>query len=140
MLILKNPERFQLFLDRLARKYTYFQCFFNNSYLTLISSILHRSARCMISMVSRTCRFVATRNALYFQCVLTILLFGVMSTSRIVLSPMVLDTLSKRHQFCIIILFRNHLRNSRYSNFSLFFPNEFSMFPFERCLTLFLLS
>ena len=49
-----------------------FPMFFNNSHLSRISSILHRSARCMKHMLSRTCRFGAVQNATFFQCILTI--------------------------------------------------------------------
>ena len=105
-----------------------FLMLFNNSCYESISSILHRSARCMIPMVSRTCPFDATRKNLYFRCFLTIMAFAITSTWRIVLSLMVLDAFSKCHQFCIIIMFRNHPCNSRYSNFNSFFQWIFNVF------------
>ena len=40
---------------------------FNNFYLGQISSILHRSDRCMKPMVWRTRWFVAVKNAIYYQ-------------------------------------------------------------------------
>ena len=39
-----------------------FPMYFNNLHLSLISSILHRSARCMKHMLSRTCRFWVVKN------------------------------------------------------------------------------
>ena len=75
---------------------------FNNSYLRLISSILDRSARCMIPVVPRTCRFCGAKNDTNSQRILTILLFLVMRPSKILLPPLVLDTFSCCLYFCMI--------------------------------------
>ena len=47
-----------------------FQMYFNNFHLSQISSILHRSARCMKHMLSRTCRFGVVQNATFSKCIL----------------------------------------------------------------------
>ena len=73
---------------------------FNNSCLSPISSILHRCARVTFPMVWRTRRFVAVKNAIYYQRFLTISLFANMRPSKFLLSPLVLATFS----FCIEFL------------------------------------
>ena len=73
---------------------------FNNSCLSPISSILHRCARVTFPMVWRTRRFVAVRNATYYNGVLTISLLAHMRPSKFLLSPLVLATFS----FCIEFL------------------------------------
>ena len=73
---------------------------FNNSCLSPISSILHRCARVTFPMVWRTRRFVAVRNAIYYNGFLTISLFANMRPSKFLFSPLVLATFS----FCIEFL------------------------------------
>ena len=73
---------------------------FNNSCLSPISSILHRCARITFPMVWRTRRFVAVKNAIYYQRVLTISLLANMRLSKFLFSPLVLATFS----FCIEFL------------------------------------
>ena len=73
---------------------------FNNSCLSPISSILHRCARVTFPMVWRTRRFVAVKNAIYYNGFLTISLFANMRPSKFLLSPLVLATFS----FCIEFL------------------------------------
>ena len=77
-----------------------FQTYFNNSCLGPISSILHRCARVTFPMVWRTRRFVAVRNAIYYNGFLTISLFANMRPSKFLFSPLVLATFS----FCIEFL------------------------------------
>ena len=77
---------------------------FNNSCLSPISSILHRCARVTFPMVWRTRRFVAVKNAIYYQRFLTISLFANMRPSKFLLSPLVLATFS----FCIEFLVHRH--------------------------------
>ena len=92
----------------------HFRMDFNNFHLSPISSFLHRSARSTIPAVARTCRFCGVKNDTNFQRILTIPLFVAMSPSKLLLSPMVLGTCSKRHQFCIVITLCNHSCQSRY--------------------------
>ena len=73
---------------------------FNNSCLGPISSTLHRCARVTFPMVWRTRRFVAVRNAIYYNGFLTISLLAHMRPSKFLLSPLVLATFS----FCIEFL------------------------------------
>ena len=79
-----------------------FPLIFNNSYLNQFSSILHRSARCMIPVVPRTWRFCGAKNDTNSQWILTILCFIAMSLSKFLLSPMVLDTFPCCQYFCLI--------------------------------------
>ena len=68
----------QMVLEPFCQKYHIFPTNFNNSYLKPISSILHRSARCMIPVVARTCRICGVKNDTNFQRILTIPLFVAM--------------------------------------------------------------
>ena len=74
---------------------------FNNSCLSPISSILHRCARVTFPMVWRTRRFVAVRNAIYYNGFLTISLFANMRPSKFLLSPLVLATFSICIEFLV---------------------------------------
>ena len=56
---------------------------FNNSCLSPISSILHRCARVTFPMVWRTRRFVAVRNAIYYQRFFNNFTFGEHATFKI---------------------------------------------------------
>ena len=78
-----------------------FQANFNNSCLGPISSILHRCARVMFPMVWRTRRFVAVRNAIYYQRFLTIPLLAHMRASKFLFSPLVLATFSICIEFLV---------------------------------------
>ena len=74
---------------------------FNNSCLSPISSILHRCARVTFPMVWRTRRFVAVRNAIYYNGFLTISLFANMRPSKFLFSPLVLATFSICIEFLV---------------------------------------
>ena len=74
---------------------------FNNFCLSQISSILHRYARNTFPMVWRTCRFVAVKNAVYYQRFLTISLFPKMRPSKFLFSPLVLVTFSMCIEFLV---------------------------------------
>ena len=76
---------------------------FNNSYVSLISSILHRSARSTFLVVARTCRFCGVKNDTNFQWILTISLFADVWPSKFLFSPMVLDTFSFCFNFLKIV-------------------------------------
>ena len=74
---------------------------FNNSCLSPISSILHRCARVTFPMVWRTRRFVAVKNAIYYNGFLTISLLANMRPSKFLLSPLVLATFSICIEFLV---------------------------------------
>ena len=74
---------------------------FNNFCLSPISSILHRCARVTFPMVWRTRRFVAVKNAIYYQGFLTISLFAHMRPSKFLFSPLVLATFSICIEFLV---------------------------------------
>ena len=92
---------------------TFFHCFsadllenlrfptnFNKFLVKPVFLNLHRCARITFPMVWRTRRFVAVKNAIYYQRFLTISLFANMRPSKFLLSPLVLATFS----FCIEFL------------------------------------
>ena len=74
---------------------------FNTFCLSQISSLLHRCARITFPMVWRTRRFVAVRNAIYYQRFLTISLLAHMRPSKLLLSPLVLATFSICIEFLV---------------------------------------
>ena len=76
-----------------------FQTNFNNSCLSPISSILHRCARVTFPMVWRTRRFVAVRNAIYYNGFLTNSLLAHLRPSFAL--ALVLATLSFQLRSCL---------------------------------------
>ena len=99
----------------------YFPIDFNNFHLSPISSILHRSARCMKHMFSRTCRFGVVKNATCSYCILTISLFVFMRSSKWLLPPSVLDTFSFWLKFVTIGALRCNQQISCVVNFIAYF-------------------
>ena len=110
-----------ILFEPVCQKSLIFLMDFNNFHLSQISSILHRSARCMKHMLSRTCRFWVVKNAIYFQRFLSISLFVLMRSSKLLLPPMVLDTFSFWPKFVTIGALRCHQQISRVANFITYF-------------------
>ena len=111
-----------------GQKMHIFPMIFNNSQVAPISSILHRCAGVTFSMVSWTCRFCAFNNELNIQWILTISLFVIMRPSKILLSPMVLDTFLLWHQFRFMLMIGFGFLISRVVNFCSFFQWNINIF------------
>ena len=87
-----------------CQKCNTFQMNFNNSYLSQISWIFDRCARCRTPMVWRKCRFWHVRNDTYFKRFLTISHLAIMWPSKFLLPPLVSSTFS----FCIDFMVDHH--------------------------------
>ena len=84
---------------------------FHDSYLSLISLILHRCCGAMNPMISRTWRLCVAKSNNVSKRILQILIFTYVRPLQILLPPMVLATLSILHQNAIKVATREAWQN-----------------------------